>query len=451
MNGKFRSNHDKTIRDLLSRTASLASGGLVLFLAGIQYAGPESQLVDPAFGLGETSAQISNSFFLILSFVLLVLVIAQAHVINRAVVKPYEVARDRVIQMAGGGSRLRGRFHLRMKQDLCELAAQFSSLNLRPPKHEDAQASNEPSGETDGGTTVRDNQKLIRQVLDMTPSPLGLVDAQRGRFVYINRKMAEFFEEHSEELLMPARRLFFDHLHPDDLPVFDRLTRDLAQSQPDEVIEAEFRLRSRRGDWRWVSFRSLVVERMPDNTPSLILHTCDDITQDRREQNQLLYNSTHDVLTGLYNRAYFENAVEQIRREGGFPVAVIMMDVDNLKEINDTRGHSTGDELLRRIAGIIMTALRAEDILARMGGDEFSALLPGVADEESAQKIIDRMRRNLREATNLSTVPLDAVSIGFSIARSPDSLDAARLEADRRMYADKRRRKGNACRTSRTV
>lgn len=444
MNGAFRSIKNKTIRVLLSRTASLASGGLVLFTAGFQYADPESPLVEPVLEFAETPTLISNSFFLILCVALLVLLIAQAHFINRVVVKPYELARDRVIQMACGDSRPYRRLNLRIKQDLCELARQFGGLTLSLPKHEDAQARNEPAGEMG----VKDDQQLIRQVLDIAPSPLGLVDTQRDRFVYTNRKMVEFFEEQSEELIMPVSNLFIDHLHPDDMPVYEQLSRDLAQSQQDEVIEAEFRLRSRRGDWRWVSFRSLVVERTPENVPALILHTCDDVTQDRREQNQLLYNSTHDVLTGLYNRTYFEYAVDQMRREGDFPVVVIMMDVDNLKEINDSQGHSTGDELLRRIAGIIMTALRAEDILARVGGDEFAALLPGVAGEASAQKIIDRMRSHLREATNQSAIPLDAVSIGFSIARSPEALDAARQEADQRMYADKQQRKGNASRTS---
>ncbi|MDD5369776.1 MAG: diguanylate cyclase, partial [Anaerolineaceae bacterium] len=100
-----------------------------------------------------------------------------------------------------------------------------------------------------------------------------------------------------------------------------------------------------------------------------------DITDRKKVEDELRYLSTHDRLTGIYNRGYFEEELARLDHGRQFPVSVLMADVDGLKETNDTHGHQAGDELLRQTAEVLKSAFRAQDVVARIGGDEFGILL----------------------------------------------------------------------------
>lgn len=101
-----------------------------------------------------------------------------------------------------------------------------------------------------------------------------------------------------------------------------------------------------------------------------------DITRRKAAEEKLRFSSNHDALTGLYNRAYFDEELGRINLGRKFPAIIMVADVDRLKEFNDRFGHAIGDELIRRAAAVLKEAFRFEDIVARIGGDEFCALLP---------------------------------------------------------------------------
>ena len=111
-------------------------------------------------------------------------------------------------------------------------------------------------------------------------------------------------------------------------------------------------------------------------TWSKVIVSVVDITQQKRAEDRLRFLSTHDVLTGLYNRAFFEEETTRMERGRHYPISVLMVDVDHLKITNDRRGHAAGDSLLRRAAAVLRAAFRTEDVVARIGGDEFAVLLP---------------------------------------------------------------------------
>ncbi len=166
-----------------------------------------------------------------------------------------------------------------------------------------------------------------------------------------------------------------------------------------------------------------------------------DISESKRLEEELRYLSTHDMLTGLYNRAFFETELQRLQRSRQYPISILMMDVNGLKDTNDTRGHAMGDALLQAAARVLSASFRPEDIVSRFGGDEFAVLLPGL-DLAAAEEVVLRVRAN-QESYNLSARNMRlSLSLGIATARQNGSLVEALSTADRRMYQDKNRQKG---------
>ena len=166
------------------------------------------------------------------------------------------------------------------------------------------------------------------------------------------------------------------------------------------------------------------------------IETMRDITEQKMVEEQLRYMSTHDSLTGLYSRSFFEEEMSRFEKGRIFSVSIIMMDVDCLKQVNDTKGHQEGDALLRRVAQILGMALRADDIAARIGGDEFAVLLPGT-DISTAQEIVARLRNALEENNRQHPESSLSLSIGVAEGFKGDSLTSVEKKADERMYEEK--------------
>jgi diguanylate cyclase (GGDEF)-like protein/PAS domain S-box-containing protein len=161
-----------------------------------------------------------------------------------------------------------------------------------------------------------------------------------------------------------------------------------------------------------------------------------DITERKRVEESLRYMSTHDTLTGLYNRAYFEEELTRLAKSRHFPLSFLICDVDGLKQTNDTSGHFIGDKLLITAAQALRAAFRDEDIIARLGGDEFIVLLPDTG-EDAADLIIDRIHNELMKIAQQPGQTHVDLSIGFASARNASEISAARRRADQRMYQDK--------------
>ncbi|MBE0598259.1 MAG: GGDEF domain-containing protein [Desulfuromonadales bacterium] len=162
------------------------------------------------------------------------------------------------------------------------------------------------------------------------------------------------------------------------------------------------------------------------------------IAENESQTEKLRYLSNHDGLTGLYNRRYFEEELQRLGRGRHAPIAVIMADIDDLKKVNDSMGHAAGDALIRSAAEVLVGAFRAGDVVARIGGDEFAALLPGAGVQE-AEQALARIWRRQSELTDPEGLPL-SLAIGWAVAESSSELVAALRRADARMYDNKNSR-----------
>ncbi len=174
-----------------------------------------------------------------------------------------------------------------------------------------------------------------------------------------------------------------------------------------------------------------------DGRPTCIVGSSQDITIKKKYEEKLQYVSLHDPLTGLYNRAFFEEEMNRLEAGRDYPISIIVADLDGLKAVNDSMGHAKGDELLKTCAEILRRSLRSSDILARVGGDEFTVLLPNT-DIAISRVMTERIRAQIKEHNESDPkLPL-SLSIGVATAeRKIGSLEETYKIADDRMYLDK--------------
>jgi len=163
-----------------------------------------------------------------------------------------------------------------------------------------------------------------------------------------------------------------------------------------------------------------------------------EITERKQMEERLSYLSMHDALTGLYNRTFFEEELRRLELTR-LPklTGIIVCDLDSLKFVNDNLGHEAGDLLIVEAASLIRSSFRAEDILARVGGDEFIILLSN-ATEETTKQAVARLRKAIQDYNaGQPSLPL-SIATGYAVAKKPEiTLKEALRIADERMYKDK--------------
>ncbi len=166
-----------------------------------------------------------------------------------------------------------------------------------------------------------------------------------------------------------------------------------------------------------------------------------DITERKLVEERLTYLSLHDVMTGIHNRAFFEEEMVRLSKSRSFPISILVMDMDNFKSINDLYGHQAGDAALQTMANIVKCCFRAEDVIARIGGDELAVLLVGV-DALEAEKAKGRIQKSIYEYNHdkRTSIPLN-LSIGWATAKKGESLVEIFKISDTRMYEEKNGKK----------
>jgi diguanylate cyclase (GGDEF)-like protein/PAS domain S-box-containing protein len=241
----------------------------------------------------------------------------------------------------------------------------------------------------------------------------------------------------AEELLGTS---YLDALDERDQTHLRSVFRELARSSSAEAT-AEYRLRHADGSWRCVE--SIVSNLLFDpNVRGLVLNTRD-VTDRKILQDELAHQAFHDSLTGLFNRAVFRDRVDHALARGaraGQTVAVLLLDLDGFKTVNDSLGHDAGDELLVGVGRRLEASGRSSDTVARIGGDEFAILLEDQADALSARSAAERLLHELATPFEVRGREVFVrASIGIALSMTDgDRTDELIRNADTAMYAAKR-------------
>ncbi|WP_372873136.1 diguanylate cyclase domain-containing protein [Shewanella sp.] len=230
-------------------------------------------------------------------------------------------------------------------------------------------------------------------------------------------------------------------LHPDDkAATLNALQANLDGITP--IYTIEHRLRCRDGSWKWILDRGMVVSRDAQGQPLRVIGTQTDITE-RKLHEQLVQRLAHyDNLTGLPNRSLFDDRFRQhlaAAKRYQRSMAVLFIDLDNFKPVNDDLGHHWGDELLKQAASRMQSCVREADTLSRIGGDEFVIILPTINSAKDAIRVAEKIRCILNEPFQLDIHQI-SISSSIGLALYPDDgLDELELlkKADTAMYAAK--------------
>ena len=243
----------------------------------------------------------------------------------------------------------------------------------------------------------------------------------------------------------PPAAAWFDLVHPADLPPLRAaIAAHLEGTTPQ--LRAEHRMRHADGSWRWVLTRGLC-SRGAGGAPARLAGSMSDVTERHLAQLRLEHDALHDGLTGLPNRTLFMDRLHQrllrARRDPAAGCAVLFLDVDRFKLVNDSLGRAVGDKLLVALAARLATALRPGDTVARLGGDEFAVLLEDISEGSEAMLVAQRMTRSVDPPFAVDGHDLFA-SVSIGIALKAPALDAAQLlgNADIAMADAKRRGRG---------
>ncbi|MGO9874960.1 MAG: putative bifunctional diguanylate cyclase/phosphodiesterase [Acidimicrobiia bacterium] len=283
---------------------------------------------------------------------------------------------------------------------------------------------------------LRQAQEVFRHAFDEAGIGMTLVDPS-GHIIRANEAMLHMLGYDDAELLVG--KYVVEITHPDDRRVIEDNVRDIERNQRDG-FRIEQRLLRADGETIWVA---LTVSTVKDDAdlPTFSIGQIEDITERKAFSDRLKYEAEHDAMTGLLNRTSFTERVAvalDTEESTGRLAAVLFIDLDHFKIINDSLGHAAGDDLLVTVAQRLRLTLRPGDLLARFGGDEFVVLCTNVLGNRAVSEIAQRLIEVVAEPILVgSDEVFVTASLGIAVANADDTAETLLRHADAAMYQAK--------------
>jgi diguanylate cyclase (GGDEF)-like protein/PAS domain S-box-containing protein len=292
---------------------------------------------------------------------------------------------------------------------------------------------------------LRESEELWKFALEGSGDGVRDWNVQRGVVLFSARwKQILGYAEHE---IGDSPDEWSGRIHPDDLA--DAMTDlDVHLERKTPTYISEYRLQCKDGSWKWVLDRGMVVNRSADGKPLRMICTLSDISERKATEERISHMAQHDTLTDLPNRALFSDrlrlAIAKASRNRE-RLAMMFIDLDKFKPVNDTYGHAVGDLLLREVAHRLQHCVRESDTVGRIGGDEFVVLLPAIESERDALSVAAKIQFALNQPFVVAGHVL-SISSSIGVAIYPDhGTDEMQLAkcADDAMYLAKESGRNN--------
>jgi len=288
---------------------------------------------------------------------------------------------------------------------------------------------------------LRSSEQRLREIIFGTNVGTWERNVQTGEAVY-NERWCEIIGYSLPELAPTDMETWERFAHPDDVK---RAQKKLAEvfARRKESYDCEIRMRHKDGRWIWVLDRGRVVEWTEDGRPLRMSGTHVDITQLKQTEEEVRRLAMTDYLTGLSNRAHFSESLEnnvRIATQEKRKFALMMLDLNMFKPVNDSHGHPVGDALLRSVAETIQKCTRDGDIVTRIGGDEFAVIIGDYCGEDDVLSCAGRIYRQISRPTEIQGKSI-SISVSIGISYFPDDAETASdliKCADQAMYQAKK-------------
>jgi len=311
-------------------------------------------------------------------------------------------------------------YHICMVQDITEAKQAEEKLQCSEQEYKELYEE------------YKTKQNLLRSLLNSIPDLFFYKDTH-GAYLGCNKAFESFVGVSEHELLGSTDFDLFDN---DSASFFHSMDTAIMMQKNTRIYEEEL---------SYPDGRFCILETMktpyydPDGTTLGLIGMSRDITERKHKEREIQYLSSHDTLTGLYNRTYFDAALERLDQSGELPYSLIMGDIDGLKIVNDIWGHAEGDRLLIQAAKLLKKCCRSNDIPARIGGDEFSILLPD-CDEVMVKSTFDQIVATFENDPLISCHDIykASISMGFvTKSHASEDTDTLLKTADDYMYRRK--------------
>lgn len=274
------------------------------------------------------------------------------------------------------------------------------------------------------------SEERFRTIFEEAPLGIAIFDRETGYATQVNARYAEIVGRSKEEVIRMDWRLYS---HPDEIEE-NQHRIELLLNDKITGFSMNKRFIKPNGEEVWVSM-TVTPFRSSEHMDHCHLCMIEDITARKKAEEEILYLSYYDQLTGLYNRRYYEEELKRMNSSRNLPITLVLADVNGLKLTNDAFGHALGDNLLKKVAQVFKKECRAEDIIARIGGDEFVFLLPRTTGAE-AKIIIERINHSISEKQKEHIIC--SVSFGWATKSSQnEDIRKIFMKAEDYMYRNK--------------
>ncbi len=240
-----------------------------------------------------------------------------------------------------------------------------------------------------------------------------------GTFIYANLALADIFDvERPDELI---GRNFKDFISPESLNTFmNQFRKSMISGSNSKLITTHITRKDGKTAYIEVNAMPFIKNRAILGNQGVV----HDITKLKQAENKLMYTSTHDPLTGIFNRNFFEAELERLERGRQFPISIIVVNIEGLKQFSNSVDYEGGDKIIIRVARQLFYSFRGDDIVARIGENEFAVLIPNI-DEKTIKVIIRRIQGDLQQINTDDNEPGLEFYIAASTAKMGESLNSA--------------------------